>query len=57
MLRNVGIITVVFTGIATEFGIQSIASDAFNRGLCSVVANSVSSVDEDREINWTTQGL
>ena len=47
MLRNSGTITVVFTGIATEFGIESSARDAFNRGLYSVVvSNSVSSVDE-----------
>ena len=32
ILRNAGIITVVFTGIATEFGVESIARDAFNRG-------------------------
>jgi nicotinamidase-related amidase len=48
MLRNSGTITVVFTGIATEFGIESSARDAFNRGLYSVVvSNSVSSVNED----------
>ena len=32
MLRNAGIITVVFTGIATKFGIESCIRDAFNRG-------------------------
>jgi nicotinamidase-related amidase len=32
MLRNAGIITIVFTGIATEFGVESSARDAFNRG-------------------------
>jgi isochorismate hydrolase len=37
MLRNAGIITVVFTGIATEFGVESSARDAFNRGFYSVV--------------------
>jgi nicotinamidase-related amidase len=37
MLRNAGISTVVFTGIATEFGIESSARDAFNRGFYSVV--------------------
>ena len=36
MLRNAGIITVVFTGIATEFGVESSARDAFNRGFYSV---------------------
>jgi nicotinamidase-related amidase len=39
MLRNAGIITVVFTGIATEFGIESSAKDAFNRGFYSVVVS------------------
>jgi nicotinamidase-related amidase len=48
MLRNAGIITVVFTGIATEFGIESSARDAFNRGLYSVVVSDcVSSPDKD----------
>ncbi len=31
MLRNAGIITIVFTGIATECGIKSSARDVFNR--------------------------
>jgi nicotinamidase-related amidase len=45
MLRNAGIISVVFTGIATEYGIESSARDAFNRGLYSVVVSDcVSSV-------------
>src|SRR5215213_9142527 len=39
MLRNAGIITVVYTGIATEFGIESSARDAFNRGFYSVVVS------------------
>ncbi|MFL6485598.1 MAG: isochorismatase family cysteine hydrolase [Nitrososphaera sp.] len=39
MLRNAGIITVVFTGIATEFGVESSARDAFNRGFYSVVVS------------------
>jgi nicotinamidase-related amidase len=47
MLRNAGIITVVFTGIATEFGIESSARDAFNRGFYSaVVSDCVSSPDK-----------
>jgi nicotinamidase-related amidase len=29
--------TIVFTGIATEFGVESSARDAFNRGFYSVV--------------------
>ncbi len=48
MLRNAGIITIVFTGIATEFGIESSARDAFNRGFYSVVVSDcVSSPDKD----------
>jgi nicotinamidase-related amidase len=48
MLRNAGIISVIFTGIATEYGIESSARDAFNRGLYSVVASDyVSSHDKD----------
>ena len=39
MLRNGGITTIVFTGIATEFGVESSARDAFNRGFYSVVAS------------------
>lgn len=48
MLRNAGIITVVFTGIATEFGVESSARDAFNRGFYSiVVSDCVSSPSKD----------
>jgi nicotinamidase-related amidase len=48
MLRNAGIITVVFTGIATEFRIESSARDAFNRGFYSVVlSDCVSSPDKE----------
>ena len=48
MLRNAGIITVVFTGIATEGGVESSARDAFNRGFYSVVVSDcVSSPSKD----------
>ena len=48
MLRNAGIITVIFTGIATEYGIESSARDAFNRGFYSVVVSDcVSSPDKN----------
>ena len=48
MLRNAGIVTVVFTGIATECGIESSARDAFNRGFYSVVVSDcVSSPDKN----------
>src|ERR671932_234992 len=39
MLRNAGTITVVFTGISTEGGVESSARDAFNRGFYSVVVS------------------
>lgn len=48
MIRNAGIITVVFTGIATECGVESSARDAFNRGFYSVVVSDcVSSPDKN----------
>src|ERR687883_815236 len=48
MLRNAGIITVVFTGIATEGGVESSARDAFNRGFYSIVfSDSISSPYKD----------
>jgi nicotinamidase-related amidase len=48
MLRNAGIITVVFTGIATEGGVESSARDAFNRGFYPVVVSDcVSSPSKD----------
>ena len=48
MFRNAGIITVVFTGIATEFGVESSARDAFNRGFyLLVVSDCVSSPDKN----------
>jgi nicotinamidase-related amidase len=48
MLRNAGINTIVFTGIATEFGVESSARDAFNRGFYSVViSDCVSSRSEE----------
>jgi nicotinamidase-related amidase len=48
ILRNAGIITVVFTGIATEGGVESSARDAFNRGFYPVVlSDCVSSPSKD----------
>lgn len=48
ILRNASIDTVVFTGIATECGIESSARDAFNRGFYSVVVSDcVSSPNKD----------
>ncbi|HAM51133.1 MAG TPA: isochorismatase [Nitrospiraceae bacterium] len=48
MIRNRGITTLIFTGIATEFGIESSARDASNRGFYPVVVSDcVSSMDRD----------
>ncbi len=38
MMRNAGIDTVIFTGIATEIGVESSARSASNRGFYPVVA-------------------
>jgi nicotinamidase-related amidase len=48
MLHSAGIITVVFTGLATEFGIESSARDASSRGFYSVViSDCVSTLDKE----------
>lgn len=48
MMRNRGITTLIFTGIATEFGIESSARDASNRGFYPVVVSDcVSSSDKE----------
>lgn len=48
MVRNAGITTLVFTGIATEIGVESSARDAFNLGFIPIVAeDAVSSSDKE----------
>jgi nicotinamidase-related amidase len=48
MMHNGGITTLLFTGIATEFGIESSARDASNRGFYPVVVSDcVSSSDKE----------
>ena len=48
MMRNRSITTLLFTGIATEFGIESSARDASNRGFYPVVVSDcVSSSDKE----------
>ena len=48
MVRNAGIRTLIFTGIATEIGVESSARDASNRGFYSVIAeDAVSSGDQE----------
>ena len=47
-MKNRGITTLLFTGIATEIGIESSARDASNRGFYPVVVSDcVSSMDKD----------
>ena len=48
MIRNAGIVTIVFTGIATEFGVESRAREALSRGFYSVVVSDIAS-SPDRE--------
>ena len=48
MMRNHNVTTLIFTGIATEMGIESSARDASNRGFYPVVVSDcVSSLDKD----------
>ncbi len=48
MMRARGITTLIFTGIATEFGIESSARDGANRGFYPVIATDcVSSMDRE----------
>ena len=48
MMRNRGITTLLFTGIATEMGVESSSRDASNRGFYPVVVSDcVSSMDKD----------
>ena len=48
MMRSRGITTLIFTGIATEIGIESSARDASNRGFYPVVVSDcVSSMDRE----------
>ena len=48
MIRNAGITTVIFTGIATEFGIESSGREASNRGFFTIIAkDAVSSPSKE----------
>jgi nicotinamidase-related amidase len=48
ILRNAGITTILFTGIATEMGVESSARDASNRGFFPViVTDAVSSMNQE----------
>ena len=51
MVRNAGIESLVFTGIATEIGVESSARDALNRGFFPVVVReAVSSADKEAHV-------
>ena len=51
IVRNAGITTIIFTGIATEFGIESSARDSLNRDFYTVVvSDTVSSLDQESHI-------
>jgi len=48
LMRNRGVTTLIFTGIATEMGVESSARDASNRGFYPVVVSDcVSSMDRE----------
>jgi nicotinamidase-related amidase len=48
ILRNAGITTIIFTGIATEMGVESSARDASNMGFFPVIiTDAVSSMDQE----------
>ena len=48
LLRNAGITTIVFIGIATEIGVESSARDALNRGFFPVIiTDAVSSSNQE----------
>ena len=51
MIRNAGISTIVFTGIATEMGVESSAREASNRGFFPVVvSDGVSSQNKESHL-------
>lgn len=48
VVRNAGLSTIIFCGIATEYGVESSARDALNRGFFPViVTDAVSSSDQE----------
>ena len=48
MLRNAGLTTLIFTGIATEMGVESSGRDASNRGFFTIIArDAVSSMNKE----------
>ncbi len=48
VMRNAGLSTIIFSGIATEWGVESSARDALNRGFFPVlITDAVSSSDQE----------
>ncbi len=48
MVRNAGLTTLIFTGIATEMGVESSDREAFNRGFFAIIArDAVSSMNKE----------
>lgn len=48
LMRNAGLTTVIITGIATEFGVESSGRDASNRGFFPVIiTDAVSSYNQE----------
>lgn len=51
LLRNAGITTIVISGIATEYGVESTARDASNRGFFPVIiTDAVSSSNQEAHL-------
>jgi len=59
LMRNAGITTILFTGISTEFGVDSSARDASNRGFYPVVVEDCvsSSVKEMHDAALKTMAI
>ena len=48
MLRNAGLTTLIFSGIATEMGVESSARESSNRGFFTIIArDAVSSMNQE----------
>ncbi len=57
LLRNAGITTVAITGIATEFGVESTARDASNRGFFPVIITDAVSSSNQEAHNRSLENL
>jgi len=57
LLRNAGITTIIFTGIATEMGVESSARDASNRGFFPVIITDAVSSSNQEAHNRSLENL